>query len=121
MIHTEIAFDQVYVRQPLFAEVDTLLRAADFELIDLVVLKRYQYVTAYDCGPTSSRLLWGDAVYMRRIDTLAQSPRDLAAAACIMHTNYDKRDLCEALLERCDRTAGTDLTVQYVASMATTL
>ena len=89
-VHLEMEFDEVYLGQPLFSEIDAHLRAAGFELIDL-------YAPGY--GPTveappgceGSRLLWHDALYMKR-DAL-MTDEMLLKGAYIAHVNYRKYDL----------------------------
>lgn len=62
VVYTEVEFAPLYKNQPLFHDIDALLRASGFELIDFPLLKRYRQSNS--SGHISEdRLLWGDALY----------------------------------------------------------
>jgi len=81
VVHTEVEFSQVYRDQPLFAEIDTHLRAKGFELIDLIKFGHNTYAEL-PSRRTASRLLWSDAIYFRNVDAMSalSAPKLLRAA-----------------------------------------
>jgi FkbM family methyltransferase len=111
-VHLECEFDEVYVGQPLFADIDLYLRAAGFELIDLLEPGYDTYQEAPP-GCSGSRLLWNDALYMKR-DYL-MSDNMLLKAAYIAHVNYLKYDLAAHLLVVYDTRLKTNLGREYEA------
>jgi len=115
VVHTEVEFAPIYRNQPLFADVDGMLRSNGFELIDLM---KFGYAGYKDLPNrrSVSRLMWCDAVYFKRPDLLAQLPREkLLKAAYIAHVNYGLLDLAAHHIARYDRAAGTSLLVGYLA------
>jgi FkbM family methyltransferase len=76
-VEVEVEFNQIYRDQPLFADVDRLLRDAGFELFDLrpVYWKR---TAGRDAGGPRGQLVWGDALYFKSAAGLA-SVLDVAA------------------------------------------
>lgn len=115
MIHLEVEHDEVYLGQPLFAEIDIFLRAAGFELIDLSTPGYDTYQEAPP-GCTGSRLLWHDALYMKRVELMSDAM--LLKAAYIAHANYQKYDLTAHLLAAYDGRRKTSLWQQYKAYIA---
>lgn len=100
VVHCEVEFAEIYQDQPLFGEVDRLLRSAGFEFIDLPVLKRYHYVGDKAYATSLDRLIWGDAVYFKTTD----DPAVLAAQALIAAAVYGKLSLAQHLLGRLPHT-----------------
>jgi len=116
VVHTEVEFAPIYRNQPLFADVDGMLRSNGFELIDLMKFGYGAYKDLPNRG-SASRLMWCDAVYFKRPDLLAQLPQEkLLKAAYIAHVNYGLLDLAAHHIARYDRAAGTSLLSGYLAS-----
>ncbi len=70
-IETEVEFSELYVGQPLFADVDTFIRKnLQLELWD--ISKSYwKYKRGLNQGgATKGRLIFGDALYLRPLNTL---------------------------------------------------
>jgi FkbM family methyltransferase len=69
-VEVEVEFNQIYKDQPLFGDVDRLLRGAGFELFDLrpVYWKR---TAGRDAGGPRGQIMWGDALYLKSADGLA--------------------------------------------------
>jgi FkbM family methyltransferase len=112
-VHLEVEHEEVYLKQPLFSEIDAFLRSNGFELIDL-------FSAGYDSyrdGPPGfygSRLLWNDALYLKRDDAMSNAM--LLKAAYISHVNYRKYDLAAHLLAIYDQRAKTTLLREYGAA-----
>lgn len=83
-VRVEVEFAPMYLGQPLFADVDRFLRERDFCLFDLnrYRVRRKRFPRA---SPTRGQLLWGQALYLKRAETLdsAASRLRLAALATI--------------------------------------
>ena len=63
-LKVEIGFIEVYLRQPLFAELDTFIRSYGFELMDIrrTYWKRRDYTSYGNKG----QLAFGDALYLKQ-------------------------------------------------------
>jgi FkbM family methyltransferase len=114
-VHLEVEFGEVYLGQPLFSDIDLYLRSAGFELIDLFEPGYDTYQEA-PLGCSGSRLLWSDALYMKRDDLMSDAM--LLKAAYIAHANYRKYDLAAHLLALYDGRLKTDLGRQYESYFA---
>jgi FkbM family methyltransferase len=117
-VHIEIEFSEVYKDQPLFGDIDTHLRAAGFELIDIV---NAGYATTRGLmRPSSrSRLLWGEAIYMRRPDLLSGLGADkILRAAVIAHVNYGMHDIAASFLSILDTEHGRATATAYSRALA---
>jgi len=68
-VEVEVEFNPIYTDQPLFGDVDRLLRAAGFQLFDLrpVYWKRAAGTTV---GGPRGQLVWADALYFKTADGL---------------------------------------------------
>jgi FkbM family methyltransferase len=93
-VEVEVEFHPMYEDQPLFAEVDVLLRTAGFHLWRLDSLTHYmERPNARPTGETlvqyeyfqvkhphgSGRLMWGNAIYFRDIQETQGRDRDVLA------------------------------------------
>jgi FkbM family methyltransferase len=108
VVHCEVEFAKIYSGQALFSEVELHLRDRGFELIDILHQIRRAYRLKSDCTSTD-RLLWGEAVFFRRLEDNRANASRYIAQALLAWLVYRKRGLAEHLLERCDTNAGTRL------------
>ena len=94
----EAEFSEVYKNETLFSDIDKEMRALGFGLVDFPVLGRQRY-NALDVTEKryfhASRLLWGDCLYVRHLDTMHKnlSEEECMRVAIIMHEVYQKYDL----------------------------
>jgi FkbM family methyltransferase len=93
-IRVEVEFAAMYRGQPLFADLDTYLRARGFVLFDLSRYRARRGALPADV-PTRGQLLWGHALYLRDganlpVETIGR----LAAVAALV----DEPDYAAALL-----------------------
>lgn len=103
VVHCEVSFAPIYEGQALFSEIETLLRAAGFYLLDFSSLCRYP--SAGSAARSRDRLGWGDAVFVRE----ATAQQDLLAQALVLLLVYDKPSAAHALARQADAAgAGTD-------------
>jgi FkbM family methyltransferase len=118
IIETEVEFVQLYEDQPLFAEVDQLLRGQGFMFHRFSGLQGRTYkplMLNNDPNGMMSQTLWSDAIYvpdLARLDYL-ESPA-LIKLAALLHEIYRSFDLCHLVLAAHDRRWGSSYTQQYV-------
>jgi FkbM family methyltransferase len=118
-IHCEVEFGAVYQGQPLFAEIDSFLRANGFEMIDLVNAGYNRYEALPGQPDTGSRLMWAEAIYFKLFDKLAaQDNEKLLKAAFIAHVNYSMHDLAAYFLTEYDKATGKTMHSVYLAELA---
>jgi FkbM family methyltransferase len=118
VIQTEVEFVQLYEDQPLFADVDQLLRRQGFMFHKFSGLQGRTYkplMLNNDPSAMMSQTLWSDAIYvpdLARLDYL-ESPA-LVKLAALLHEIYRSFDLCHLVLAAHDRRWGTSYTRRYV-------
>lgn len=102
-LKVEVEFLELYHGQPLFADVDSFLRARGFELADLrrVFWKRAEF-TAY---PGKGQLVFGDALYVRSADAAMEKNKALKlAAVCLLYpARHGRRRLPEGRAQAVSR------------------
>ena len=95
VIHCEVSFAEIYQGQCLFSEVESFLRARGFDFIDLAHPHKGGYVVPSGTI-IGDRLLWADAVFFRRSETLDAATRSIQAM--IAWHVYGKLGLAERIL-----------------------
>ena len=121
VIHTEVEFVPLYKGQPMFADIDSFVRARGFGFHRLKTFGRTfkPLIPNNNIQGALSQTLWGDAVYVRdfmSFDTLA--PEALLKIAIICHENYESYDLAGVALEAYDRKMGASLQMTYLRALA---
>jgi hypothetical protein len=102
----------------LFSDVDRFLQDHGFELLDLTKLGHSGYA-ALPGQQSRSKLLWADAIYVKRTDLLAaQGPTALLKAAYIAHINYGMIDFAAHLITSYDQRTGSGLAPDYLAAVS---
>lgn len=111
VVHCEVSFVEIYEAQPLFSEVDALLRSAGFGFIDFDHLCRYAFEDS--AAPEAlDQLGWGDAVYFKQTDRL-EHPRDLLIQSLIALLVYNRRSLASFLAKEYDSRTGESFRSQF--------
>jgi len=87
-VQTEVEFSHLYVNQPLFADVDTYLRAQDFTFFHLTTAYVPRARSPIVFRSHSGQLLWGDAFYicdlLQEAEMLhSRTPEQIFKLACI--------------------------------------
>ncbi|MGS1016989.1 FkbM family methyltransferase [Allosphingosinicella humi] len=108
----EVSFFERYEGQALFGDIETLMRAAGFELLDLYRLKRYRRLNRHGIGNVSlgagqraGRLAYGDALFFLKETTLLERIRHggggetLALKAILGLLVYGKADMAARLFD----------------------
>lgn len=114
VVHTEVEFLPMYTGQPLYAEIDQLMRGHGF------ILHRFEPMYHRTLKPVDpyaglNQLLWADAIFIRdftRLDRL--KPEELLKLAVIMHECYSAYDITLHLLAEYDRRQGTQHHATYL-------
>jgi len=125
VIHTEVEFMQMYVDQPLFADVDLFLRQHGF------VFHRFFPLTSRVIQPMlidnnvyagMSQTLWADAIFVRDFTRLElMSDEQLLRTAAIVHDCYESIDLAYHLLLEHDRRCGGQLAATYLDGLKSSM
>lgn len=124
-VQIEVEFSPLYLNQPLFADVDTYLRANDFSLFDLCTThcSRRQSPIVSQVHP--GQLLWGEAFYfcdlLQPIEmTHAKTPSQIFKLACIADIlNFP--DYALELLEYLSANYGNDPAYHFTELIAESL
>ncbi len=118
VVQTEVEFVPLYVNQPLFAEVDQVLRQNGFVFHKFLGLSGRPFKPIVQNGNPNARIsqvLWSDAVYVRDFTQLHHlTPEKLLKLAAILHELYGSVDLCHHLLTVYDEKTGATLTSRYL-------
>lgn len=85
VIKTEVCFNQMYLGQGLFADIDLTLREAGFELLDIEIDDVHRRAKVDSKSPRR-QLLWGDAIYARMSHAVAESA--LASALVLVELGF---------------------------------
>jgi len=113
MVQTEVEFVAIYRDQPLFADVDALLRREGFIFHHFTYLSGRPY-KLHGCPRPDlqgrQQVLWGDAVYVRDpLQCTGLSSDKLKAMAFGLSAFYQAHDLALHLLELLDQREGSQL------------
>jgi len=118
LVQTEVEFIPLNKDQPLFAEVDQLLRKHGF------MFHRFLHISGRTFKPlmmnndpygTLSQQIWSDAIYvpdLRRLHSLEPGP--LLKLAALLHEVYGSFDLCHVVLSAHDTQYGTSHAPRYI-------
>jgi FkbM family methyltransferase len=121
VVHTEVEFLQMYVGQPLFAEVEIFLRQQGFAFHRF--FPEYSrvitpFVIDGDLSAGMSQLLWADAIFIKDYTRLEKySDQQLLSAAKIVHECYQSFDLTYLLLREYDRRLSSSLAASYISGL----
>lgn len=125
VIQTEVAFVEMYIGQPFFAEIDQNLRKNGFAFHRFADRGRPHgrtfkpAVYKNDVTMALSQDLWNDAIYVRDFMTFdVLSPLKLAKVAQIMHEIYHSWDLAHYALQCYDKQKMTNKADLYAAKLA---
>lgn len=118
LIQTEVEFVELYVGQPLFADVDTFLRGRGFQFHAFAGFGTRAFkplVRNNDINAGFRQQLWSDALYVSdwmRLDRLSEAK--LQKYAVLAHDVVQSPDLAHLVLVELDRRTGGDLAARYL-------
>lgn len=120
-VHVEVEFVQLYKDQPLFADIDSFLRARGFVFHTLVPAGRTFKPLLVNNNPFGwvRQILWADAVYVRDFTKFAElAPDSLLKLAAILHEVYESVDFAALALETYDELTKSDLRTAYLKRLS---
>jgi FkbM family methyltransferase len=122
VIEAEVEFVPLYQQQPLFGDLQVLLRTHGFVLhkfVDVAGRAFRPFVHGDNPRRPMSQLLWADAIFIRDFWALDRlTPDQLLKAALILHNVYLSYDLVHHLLRAHDARCGTTYAGAYLQAIA---
>lgn len=118
IVQTEVEFAPIYEGQPLFADIDSMLRSRGFAFHRFVSSEGRPLLVENLPAPmsTTSQLLWADAVYIRPIPRWSSlSSEQILKLAFILDSVCRSSDFCARLLQIHDARERTDFFDRYVS------
>ncbi|MCD6393299.1 MAG: FkbM family methyltransferase [Planctomycetes bacterium] len=123
IIHTEVEFVPMYIDQPLFAEVDQILRKNGF-----LFHKFYRSAMAgrtfkpliieNNSYKPLSQALWSDVIYVKNFLHYDRTPPEkLLKLAVILHDVYGSYDLVHYILAQFDKQTSARCAEQYLQQL----
>lgn len=111
-VEVEAEFAAIYKQQPLFADVDRLLRDLDFVLFDLRPCY-WKRSAGRDLGGPRGQIVWADALYLKSVSALertaARAGGDYGKAKLLKAISVALLyGYCDYALEICNSAAGFD-------------
>ncbi|MFT4414404.1 FkbM family methyltransferase [Fredinandcohnia humi] len=118
VIQTETIFTPMYKNQPLFAEIDQLLRENGFmfhKFLGLAGRTLKPLIVNQNPNMSMSQTLWSDAIYIKDLTKLNKfHPNKLLKMAYIMHEIYASYDLVHYILEIYDQKVNSRKAPNYL-------
>jgi FkbM family methyltransferase len=118
LIQTEVLFVELYRNQPMFADVDILLRSKGFQFhtFDNVGRRAFKPLIANrDINSGVRQILWADALYVRDWMNLEElDAQKLRKYAVLAHDLLRSYDLAHLALVALDSKMGTSFAVTYL-------
>jgi FkbM family methyltransferase len=118
VVQIEVEFLEMYKGQPLFAEIDTHLRARGFALhsfLDMQGRCFYPILVNNDPNKTWRQHIWCDVLYVRDFMRWSEaSTDDLLKIAAILHNCYHSVDLAALALQHYQARTGARVWDDYI-------
>jgi hypothetical protein len=120
IIHTEVEFIPVYMNQPLFGDVDLILRQNGF------LFHRFHkhamagrafkpFIVNNDINRPLSQVIWADVIYVKNMMELDNYPPEkLLKLAIILHDVYESFDLAYYILQHYDKLTKEQFAQKYM-------
>jgi len=122
LVQTEVEFVELYENQPLFADVDRLLRSYGYQFHtfdDLAGRCFKPLVNQNNINLQLRQVLWSDAIYVKDWLRFDVTPLDkLKKLAVLLHEVVQSYDLCHLALQAIDARSGRDFALRYLQSFA---
>lgn len=121
VVQTEVEFVELYENQPLFADVDPLLRGYGYQFHTFCGTAGRCFkplVINNNINQPLRQMLWADALYVRdwmRLD--AVSPGKLRKLAILLHEVVGSPDLCHYVLGALDARTGSAMAPRYLSAL----
>jgi hypothetical protein len=125
VIQTEVEFLQMYVDQPLFADIELFLRKKGFvfhRFFPLISRTIKPMLVDNNIYAGLSQSLWADAIFVRDFTHPEHlSERQILAIATILHDCYQSYDLVLNLLHEYDKRTGKKIADGYLPALKKSL
>jgi FkbM family methyltransferase len=118
VVQVEVEFIPLYKEQPLFSDVDQLMRENGFLLHQFANIASRVFkplIIDNNVNAPGSQMLWADAIYIKdfmRLDKLP--PKKLLKLAIILHDIYVSLDTCAHVLQCYERKTNDGLGTNYM-------
>ena len=117
LIQTEVEFVEMYEDQPVFSDIDIILRAAGYQFHTFLGFgTRCFKPMLINNNPNRGirQYLWADAIYVKNFLDLSGIEEDkLLKLALMLHDMFQSFDLCLFVLGEIDRRKGGSLAAAY--------
>lgn len=121
LVQTEVEFVELYENQPLFADIDILLRSYGYQFHTFDGFAGRCFKPLINHGSVNlpmRQALWSDAIYVKdwlRFDEL--SVDKLKKFAVLLHEVIGSLDLCHLVLQAVDARCGGDFATRYLEAI----
>lgn len=121
LVQTEVEFVELYENQPLFADIDPLLRSYGYQFHTFLGAGGRCFkpmLISNDANKPLRQMLWSDAIYVKNwLQFDALTLNKLKKLALLLHEVVASYDLCHVVLSEIDSRSATDYAAQYLASV----
>jgi protein O-GlcNAc transferase len=121
LVQTEVEFVELYENQPLFADVDRLLRSHGYQFHTFNGFggRTFKPLIANDnINQPVRQLLWSDAIYVKDWLRFDMQPLDkLKKLAVLLHEVIQSHDLCHVVLQEIDAREDCDYASRYMHAL----
>lgn len=121
MVHTEVEFVPMYRDQPLFSDVDQVMRRNGFlfhRFANIMGRTFKPLVNNNDVNAPCSQMLWADAVYIKDFMSLDElASEKLLKLAILLHVLHRSFDTCAFVLQSYQKKAQNNLADRYILKL----
>ncbi len=121
LVQTEVEFVEMYENQPLFADVDRLLRSYGYQFHTFNGFggRCFKPLIAFnDINKPRRQVLWSDAIYVKDWMHFDDQPIDkLKKLAVLLHEVIQSGDLCHLALQVIDARSNSDFAPRYLQAL----
>lgn len=120
LVQTEVEFVQMYENQPLFADVDQLLRSYGYQFHTFLGFAGRCFkpmVVNNDVNQRNRQILWSDAVYVKDWLCFEKLTLDKLKKLALLLHEFKSFDLCLVVIKAIDDLSGSALADKYFASI----
>lgn len=112
---TEVEFAELYQGQPLFGDIDAMLREYGLQFYGFREFGHRQIRgAAFHCEP---QLLWADAIYFPSFELIDKMPAGQLLKLSVLSSLYEAYDLTQYALKRFDEISGTHYTDEFTQKL----
>jgi FkbM family methyltransferase len=121
LVQTEVEFVELYENQPLFADVDCLLRSYGYQFHTFNGFGGRTFKPLISNGNINQprrQVLWSDAIYVKDFLRFDEQPLDkLKKLAVLLHEVIQSADLCHLVLQSIDARSNCDYAPRYLHAL----